>query len=89
MGQAEPVSRFSQIFVDFRFSWELQHFGGAECRRKPQETADFRREPQKNFAEARLSHIVCPFLFLPANSPVSEALLPGNASFSKKSTQNQ
>ena len=39
--------RFSLIFADFRFSWELQHFGGADFRRKPQETADFRRKPQK------------------------------------------
>ena len=38
---------FSQIFADFRFSWELQHFGGADFRRKPQETADFRRKPQE------------------------------------------
>ena len=34
-------------FADFRFSWELQHFRGAEFRRKPQETADFRRKPQE------------------------------------------
>ena len=27
--------RFSLIFADFRFSWELQHFGGADFRRKP------------------------------------------------------
>ena len=54
------IRRFSQIFADFRFSWELQHFGGTDFRRKPQETADFRREPQI-FAETRLSHLVCPF----------------------------
>ena len=41
--------RFLQIF---RLSWELQHFGGADFRRKPQ--------PQ-NFAETRLSHLACPF----------------------------
>ena len=29
---------FSQIFTDFRFSWELQHFGSADFRRKPQGT---------------------------------------------------
>ena len=47
-------ARNSQFFADFRrfllifaFSWELQHFGGADFRRKPQETADFRRKPQK------------------------------------------
>ena len=34
--------RFSLIFADFRFSWELQHLGN---RRKPQESADFRRNP--------------------------------------------
>ena len=39
--------RFSLIFADFRFSWELQHFGGADFRRKPQETADFRRKLQE------------------------------------------
>ena len=33
--------RFSLIFVDFRFSWEIQHFGSADFRRKPQENADF------------------------------------------------
>ena len=27
--------RFSLIFADFRFSWELQHLGGAEFHRKP------------------------------------------------------
>ena len=36
--------RFSQVFADFRFSWELPHFGGADFRRKPQ---DFRRFSQK------------------------------------------
>ena len=39
--------RFLPIFTDFRFSWKLQHFGGADFRRKLQETADFRRKPQK------------------------------------------
>ena len=39
--------RFLQIFADFHFSWKLQHFGGADFRRKPQETADFRRKPQE------------------------------------------
>ena len=38
---------FHRFFADFRFSWELQHFGGADFRRKPQETADFRRKPQE------------------------------------------
>ena len=41
------IRSFSLIFADFRFSWELQHFGGADFRRKPQETADFRRKPQE------------------------------------------
>ena len=64
MGQTEPNSqffrRFSLIFTDFRFSCELQHFGGADFRRKLQKTGDFRRKPQI-FAETRLSHLVCPF----------------------------
>ena len=29
--------RFSLIFADFRFSWELQHFGGADFRSKSKE----------------------------------------------------
>ena len=45
--------RFSLIFADFRFSWELQLFRGADFRRKPQ-------EPQI-FAGNRRSHLVCPF----------------------------
>ena len=45
--------RFSLTFADFRFSWELQHFGGADFRRKPQ-----------IFAETRLSHLVFNFSFL-------------------------
>ena len=52
--------RFCLICADFRFSWKLQHFGGADFRRKPQETADCRRKPQ-NFTETRLSHLICPF----------------------------
>ena len=44
------IRSFSLIFAIFR--WELQHFGGADFRRKPQETADFRRKPQI-FAETR------------------------------------
>ena len=56
--------RFSLIFADFRFSWELQHFGG----RKPQETADFRRKPQQT-VDFRRNPPVCPFsLFVPFNS---------------------
>ena len=42
--------RFSQIFADFRFSWELQYFGGRDFCRKPQ-----------MFAETGLSYLVCPF----------------------------
>ena len=64
MGQTEPNSQF---FADFcRFSQicrDLRHFGGADFRRKPQDAADFRRKPQEPqiFAEAGLSHLVCPF----------------------------
>ena len=55
------IRRFSLIFADFRRnSLELQHFGGADFCRKPQETAENRRKPQI-FAETRLSHLVCPF----------------------------
>ena len=54
---------FSQIFADFcRFLFLvgiLQHFGGADFRRKPQIFAENRRKPQI-FAENRLSHLVCP-----------------------------
>ena len=39
--------RFSLIFADFHFSWEVKHFGSADFRRKPQETTDFRRKPQE------------------------------------------
>ena len=49
--------RFSLIFADFRFSWELQHLGGADFRRKPQETAEFRRKPQET-AEFRRNPFV-------------------------------
>ena len=45
----------------FALSEELQHFGGATFRRKPQETAEVRRKPQ-NLAETRLSHLVCPLV---------------------------
>ena len=45
--RAEFFRRFSLIFADFCASWESQHFGGADFRRKPQETADFRRKPQE------------------------------------------
>ena len=54
MVQTEPNSQFLADFFTgfcwFRFSWELQHFGGADVCRKPQ-----------NFAATRLSHLVCPF----------------------------
>ena len=60
---------FSQIFADFRFSWELQHFGGADFRRKPQETADFHRKPQETvdfrrnpFVPFSLSLLVPPYI---------------------------
>ena len=50
----------SQIFADFRFSWELQHFGkNADFRRKPQETADFCRNP---FVPFSLSLLVPPYV---------------------------
>ena len=61
MGQTEPNS---QIFADFcrssLFLGIIEHLGGADFRRKPQETADFRRKPQIS-AETGLSHLVCPF----------------------------
>ena len=43
-GQTEPNLQFffPADFADFRFSWEWQHLGSADFRRKPQETADFR-----------------------------------------------
>ena len=50
--------RFSLIFADFRFSWELQHFGGADFRRKPQETAEFCRNP---FVPFSLSLLIPPY----------------------------
>ena len=49
--------RISLTFADFRFSWEVQHFGGADFRRKPQETADFRRNP---FVPFSLSLLIPP-----------------------------
>ena len=68
--QTEPKSRsfcfFFKIFADFcRFShflWNLQYFGGADLRRKLQETAGVRRNRRKlqNFAETHLSYLVCP-----------------------------
>ena len=54
------IRSFSLIFADFRFSWELQHFGGADFRRKPQIFAENRRK-LLIFAETRLSPLVCPF----------------------------
>ena len=62
------IRSFSLIFADFRFSWESQHFGGADFRRKPQKTADFRRKPQKTadfcrnpFVPFSLSLLVPPY----------------------------
>ena len=59
-GQTEPNL---QILADFRFSCNLQHLGG----RFWQKTADFLGKLQETaeFAESRLSHLVCPFQFLP------------------------
>ena len=51
--------RFSLIFADFRFSWELSHFGGADLRRKPQIFAENRRFSQKP---------VCPISSAPFDS---------------------
>ena len=45
--------RFSLILADLRFSWELQHFGGANIHGKLQETTEFRRETSVPFS--------CPF----------------------------
>ena len=69
------IRSFSLIFADFcRFSlsWELQHFRGADFRRKPQETADFRRKPQETadfrrnpFVPFSLSLLVLPYKFGP------------------------
>ena len=60
---------FSLIFVDFRFSWKLQHCGSAEFsqktagnRRFSQETADFCRNP---FVPFSLSLLIPPYLYLP------------------------
>ena len=59
---------FRRFLLIFRFSWELQHFGGADFRRKPQETADFRRKPQETadfrrnpFVPFSLSLLVPPY----------------------------
>ena len=49
--------RFWLIFADFRFSWELQHFGSADFRRKPQEPADFCRN---RFVPFSLSLLIPP-----------------------------
>ena len=55
------IRSFSQIFADFcrfHFSWELQQFGGADFRRKPQETTDFRRN---RFVPFSLSLLIPPY----------------------------
>ena len=54
--------RFSLIFADLRFSLELQHFGGADFCRQPQETPDLCRKPQET-AES------CRNLFVPVSCP--------------------
>ena len=62
---------FSLIFADCRFSQELQYFGGADFRRRPQDAADFQGKPRETaelFAGAHcndLSNLVCPFLVPP------------------------
>ena len=43
--------RLSQLSADFRFSWEVQHFGGADFRRRQQETVNFRRKPHRRFLQ--------------------------------------
>ena len=53
--QSAVFRRFSLIFANFRFSWELQHLGSADFRRKLQETADFRRFSQKLLVPFSLS----------------------------------
>ena len=53
--------RFSLIFGSLCKSRDL---GAADLRRKPQETADFRRKSQRKpqiFAETGLSHLLSPF----------------------------
>ena len=74
---------FSQIFADFRFSWELQHFGGADFRRKPPETADFRRKPQETadfrrnpFVPFSLSLLVPPYFRNPPTTGIFSKALP-------------
>ena len=47
---------FSLIFADFRFSWKWEHFRGADSRRKPQETAEFCRNPFVPFSLSLLIH---------------------------------
>ena len=53
------LRRFSLIFADYRFSQEFQYFGGADFRRKPQNSAGNCRFLQKP---------VCPIQFVPFNS---------------------
>ena len=58
--------RSLQIFArprNYAFRWRF-----AETHRKPQNLAENPRK-QQNFAEARLSHLVCPFRFLPRILP--------------------
>ena len=84
------IRTFSQIFADFRLSWELQHFAGADLRRKPQETADFRRKPQETadfrrnpFVPFSLSLLIPPYLPLPLSlSLCSLSLFPLSLSLS-------
>ena len=47
-------AKFAVFFAAFRLSWHLQHLGGADFCRKPQETVAFRR--LQHFAETWLSH---------------------------------
>ena len=57
-GAKSAVLFFSQIFADFPLSWEFQHFGGADFRRKAQESADFRRN---RFVPFSLSLLIPPY----------------------------
>ena len=65
-GQTEPKRRFSQIFADSRRFLENEAFGKS---RFSQETADFRRKPQKTAGTRSKPQIgVCPLRFVPLSA---------------------
>ena len=72
---------FLQILAEFCFSWELQHFGGADFRRKPQETAEFRRKPQETaefsrnpFVPLSLSLLIPPVSLVYSKTQLQETI---------------